>query len=685
MPRERLRIFLRYRQLIGPLDPDDPDGAQGNVVVQCQDDNTAVYVPGDTDQSWQEFTDVTDGLDKLDLSWDKVNSGTSGQTTETNSAGSNYDKGISVSLTFNDRAYQFIYDFLCGNPCGILNAVEVMITDELCKKRYRIFEIKADNLTYSPFGAPCEFEVKLREADPVWHCIHKTFIWDNWQNWFLDGSAKHHPCFLTAVEPRPRLLASARMGLSIFGHTVPVISAIFNESDDAFRRILNVDNFVDAPLIRDFISNICDKCGLTVDTIFHDVDGPYYNACLYYPCSGAMYENANSSATSPGLSFHLANRWDITLAELLDKLKGPMNAEWYVTPNNNLVFRSRKEFFETPPIFDFTLPANDGMWDKYSLQYTFNGDKKPAYGRYQYNIDASDLASQEAAPLYNDIVDYDGPTDNLMLEGNLSKTFEFAPTGAVRDGRAKEDYLIKTVEDGRTVAYALVIILAVIVAALIGGVLSAGAGAALGIFLAVWALSIATKANTLKILMGSPNYTGAVRLTTEQVAAPRLILWDGVSLNRAKMVATSPDAIAPNPWFNPAPVAYTDRNKFQYAPAGIFNYPFFFDSYFLGNLYDTYHDAIDNPLKSLNTHQTFEFNAYLCCEILDMLGVWEDSFAKIGYRLKLEQREGYDVYGRIEHFNVNYDDDLVPIKGQVIKLKTPGPPFFGDEFGGEFG
>ncbi len=656
--RERLRIYFRKRQLVNET---------GNVVVQCNPDNTAEYVPGTIAQPWVEMTDFATGLEKLNLSWDNVNSGTSGETTETNPGGSNYDKGISVNLTFNDRAYQFIYDWLLDNPCGILNAVEVMITDELCKKRYRTFEIKADNLSYAPFDAPCEFDVKLREADPVWHCVHKTFIWDNWQEWFIDGSAKVHPTFLTAIEPRPRLLASARVGLSIFGRTIPIVSLIFNENDDAFRRILNVDNFIDAPLVRDFISNVADKCGLSVDTIFHDPASPYYDLCLYFPLAGEMHTNDSSAVTSPAQWFHFGNRWNITLAELLDKLKPVFNAEWYVTPNSTLVFKPKIDFENQAPIIDFTAPGAPPIWN---LRYTFNGTKQPAYGRYQYQIDASDLASQELQPLYNDIVDYDGPTDNLMLEGNIAKNFEFASTGAVRDGRSKEDYLIRTISEGETVAYALVIVLAVIIAALLAGILSAGAGAALAAFLAIWAINIANKASDLRDLFGSATYTGAVRLTTDQTAAPRLILWDGDSFNRAKMPGTDPDDIAPNTYFNVDSEAYDVRNKFTYAPSAIYNYPMFFDSYFLGNLYPELHDKIDNPLKSLATHQTFDMDTDLCCEMLDLLGVWDNDFARIGFFIKIESRPGYDVLGRLEHFDIDYDNEQISLKGRVFKVKT---------------
>lgn len=657
--RERLQIYFRQRQLVRDAVP---------VVVQCTGNNTAEYVPGTVDQTWENMTGFTRGLDKIALSWDAVNSGDS-ENSDTNPVGSNYDKGITADLTFNDRAFSFIDRVLLSQPCFLLNAIEVKIVDTLCGNQYRIFEIKADNLTEQPFDRPCEVEVKLRESDAVWHCVHKTFIWDNWQGWFEDNSSKEHPCFLTAVEPRPRLIASARMALSIFGQTIPVVSLLFNENDNVFRRILNVDNFVDSPLIRDIISNACDKCGLAVDTIFHDVDSVYYNACLFYPAAGAWHVNDNSSVQSPALWFHFENRWNITLAEFLDKLKKVVKAEWYVTPNSTLIFRPKQEFIEQPPIKDFTT-GTSRVWD---LKYTFSGTKKPAYGRYQYQIDPSDLATQEIAPLYNDIVDYDGPADNAMLEGNVSDLLDFAATGFVRDGRARGDYMRDLINDGETGAYALLIVLGVIVAALVAGVASAGAGAALAAFFGVWAASIASKADDLRDDFGAEVYTGAVRITADQVGTPRLLLWDGESMDRAKVVQINPDDIEPDAFYNPDLIAYAEHNSFLYTPVGgllIFNYPFYFDSFYQGNLFDAYHEQLDNPLLSLDTHRTFEFYTDLCCDILELLGVWENSFAKIGAIIKIESRQGYDILGRIEHFEVTHDDERVNLRGKVIYLKT---------------
>lgn len=662
MSRERLKIELRRHQLISET---------GNVIVQCNEDGTASYTPGTENPTWNDFTDYTQGLEKLSLTWDKANQAA---TSDTNQSGSNYGKGISVELTFTDQAYQFIYDHLLASPCGTLNAIDVRITDQLCDREYRLFEIKADNLNYSPFGRPCEFSIPLREADPVWHCVHKTFIWDNWQNWFNNGSAKQHPCFLTGIEPRPRLVNSARMGFAMFWQTNPVLVGLgipLPGGNGVFRRIVQVDNFVDAPLIRDIISNAADKCGLSVDTMFHDNTNPYYNLCLYYPLSGAMHKNDGASVTASALWFHFENRWNITLADFLDKLKPVFEAEWYVTPNATLVFKPHTDYLNVTPILD--LVDRDDLWDRETLEYTMNGQKKPAYGRYHYALDASDLASNETQNIYNDIVDYDGPNSNLMLEGRREKNFEFASTGFIRDGRAQSDYTRDLCNDGETVAYALIIILAVVIAALLAGVLSAGAAAVLAGYLAAWFANIAGKANDLRSMFSSDTYTGAVRLTAEEVGQPRLILWNGSSMNRAKAVSVDAEDIEPSDYFNPAGQTYQNRNTWQYNPTSgfkVFNYPMYLDSYFTGNIFDRFQNAVDNPLLSKEINQTFELDAELCCELGDILGIWEGESAAIGDLLKLEERDGYDVLGRIENFEISHNDENIHISGKVLNVTT---------------
>jgi hypothetical protein len=660
---EGLRIYFRQHQLV------DTETGSTNVVVDCSGP-VAAYVPGNVpNHNWVDMTEYTEGLENLQLSWDSVNQ--SSASSATNAAGSNYDKGISLDLVFSDAAFQYIWDWLLINKCQILNAIDVRIYDVICNKNYRLFEIKCDNLSYQPYDDSCRIECKLREQDLVWHCIHKTMIWDNHQNWFnqTGTSTKAHPTFVTCIEPRPRLLNSVRVALVFFIHSNPAINLIDfitngNIKDD-IRRILELNNFTPAPLIRDYIDNVAAKCGLATDTIFHRTGTPEYNACIFHSESGQKYENDGDDETSPSTKFIFENRWSVTLAELLDKLKLLYCAEWYVTPNNTIVFKPIAELINLAPIYDFTT----GSLNMEGLKYTFSGDKKAAYGRYQYQQDGSDLGSQEISNLYNDITDYDGPTNNPMLEGEKNKSFEFAPTAFVRDGRTA-DYIRVLINDGESGAYILLAVLAIIIVVLFAGTVTAIAAVALVAAMAAWAIAISGKANHMRSHFTDPDgtYTGAVRLVSgNQTMMPRVLIWDGAALNKAKVVKTNnPSA---NSYYNPTSVPYTSNNSIgnNNPSNNVFNYPLYFDSKYNGNMFHRFHDVIDNSLKSLETNQSFEFTTDLCCSAVDLFGLWESDFVKIGYLLKLEQRTGYDVFGRIEHIEVSYKDYSIKLQGKVIK------------------
>ena len=655
---EGLRIHFRKHQLL------DSSNNDQKVVVQCG--AIASYVPGEVDQAWYEMTEFTEGLEKLQITWDAINNATT-----SNEAGSNYDKGLSLSLTFSRDAFTFIWNWLLSNPCQMLNSIDVRIDDVIAGKSYRLFEIKCDNIKYQPEN-DCMMEVQLREQDTTWHCVHKTFIWDDW-NGFM--STQEHPCFLTCVEPRPRLVNSARMGILIFIRACPITEALnrvvglkpmFKDA----RNILNADNFVPSPLIRDYINNVAGKCGMTADTIFHRSGTPEYNACIFHPLAGAMHDNDNDDKLSPSLFFKKDNRWNVTLAEFLDLLKVLYCSEWYITATNQLVFKPTQELIQLSPILDFTTnnyPVRD-------LAYTFSGTKKAAYGRYQYQVDGGDMGSQEIGPLYNDITDYDGPSDNPMLEGETSKNIQFGATAFIRDGRVR-DYTNQLIEDGKIVAFVLLAIVFVLAATQTAGTFSIGAGLITAGVAIYWASQInegRSRELHREFRYHTSDYTGAVRLVmSSQTLTPRILIWDGVNKARAKVVAQESMPV-PNTYYNPDATPYDVLNEIgqDNSPKTVFNYPVYFDSNFQNNLFDRFHDQIDNPLKSLETNQEFEFNTDLCTGLNTSLGLWSEDTPKIGYLVKIEKRNGYDVYGRIRHIQVDYDTYTITLKGVVIKKST---------------
>lgn len=653
---ERIKIYFRKHQL-------QYEGV--DVVVNCAVNGSAEYINGTIPNNvWVDVTEFTQGLDKLNLSWSASKTTTDTQRQE----GSNYEKGISLSLIFFGEAFEFVNDWLLEDYCGIINGIDVLLVDSLCDQRFRIFELKSDNITYRPFDDPCMIEVALRESDPVWHCVSKNAIFDNWQHWFEKDSTKNHPCFLTCIQSPVRILSSVRTGLSIALSTVPIAAWFVSENNNVFRRILGTDNFVDSPLVRDYILNICMKCGIDVDTMFDDKPGnDYRNLCVFYPSNGQMHKNDGVNVLSPHLYYNFENRWLIVLSDFLDQLKDVFNAEWYVTPNSRLIFQPIEYFKELSPIYDFT--TIDAM-EFFDLSYSFNGIKKAAYGRYQYTVDGSDFASQEIATLYNDIVDYDGPANNPMLEGSVTKSFNFSPTAFIKDGRDENNYLRETISDGETVAYISVISLSLVVAVLVAGTISAPWGAAIAALIGLWVSAIAKKSRDLRDEFDSELYWGAVRIKANQINSPRLLLWDGKKIDRAKVVKVAPEEIEVNPYYNSDNKSYSDLGKFNYEPAGVYNYPMYFDSFFKDNMYDRFHDATDNPLFSLESHQNFELNVDLCCNALNIFGLDEGQYAAIGRIIKIESRNNYDVFGRIENIEVSYEDNKIILKGKVLRREN---------------
>jgi hypothetical protein len=695
----RFQVLFRRRQNQANLPtPDDP--LVNVIVVGDPSTGAARYVPGNVDNvtpfmeiepvdGWYDFSNYVEDTEGSTFTWDKTNQGDS-KNAQSNANGSNYDKGVSANLRLFDKAFQFVYNWEVLFDYQIVNCVEVKIIDLIARAKnpdpagnYRIFEIKNDNLDFAPFDEPCEFFCKLREQDLIWHCIHKTIIHDDWQKWFNeDGtSTKEHPTFLTCIEPRPRLVQSARMALMMFFHGIKTgifpIALVIDWITDApspredARRILNANRFIEAPFIYTLLQNVALKCGMTTDTIF-DQGREWEKLCLFFPRGGEMHESESDDIIAPAQTFHWGNRWDIAIPDLFDKLKLVFNAEWYVTPQNKIVFAYVKDLIKLDPIYDFTLPDAVKI---YHLRYSFNGNKKPAYGSYRYQVDPVDEASQEINPLYSDTIGFD-QGNNPMLEGDLTKNFEFAPTAFVRDGRAK-DYMKLLIHDGEYGALILLGIIGVIAAAVVLSNLSIVTiplSIAVGVMLFATATAIIAQSKKFQDdFINNDTYTGAVRLTAEQTTVARLLLWDGVQDDRAKVVRnTGLPPIFPD--YNLKNIPYNVRNIIDKDNPGqlIFNYPLYFDGFYYGNMFPKYHDMIDNPLKSRESNQTVKFEVDLCPEMLNLFGVFQNQFAQIGRIVKVEERDNYDVFGKLTNILVDYPGNVISITGQVIRRPSSG-------------
>lgn len=662
MRESRFKIEFRQKQLILDNDPTQP------VIVVCND-GSAEYVPGTVPKpDWVDMSEFVDneGLDALKLTWNATTvSYTRGaSTSETNAMGSNYDKGVTGDFTFSGLAFQYIYEWLMTNQCQGLNSIEVRITDLECNKSFRLFEIKLDNTDYAPFDAKCIISLPLREKDDTANAFQKTILEDDWQGFYnSDGtSTKDHPTIMYVVEKKPSFILDA---LTVMAYLTGILSAgvasLFTDLTRWYRRVVGLTYFSPAPLIREALGNVCAKYGMTMNTIFDDViANPYRDTVLFFPAQS--YYSNNDNFDSPSTKYIWDNRTGMPVNVFLDQLRDVFNAEWYITPNKVLVFQTEAYFANQAILFDFTAPGAPRLFD---FKYTFNGDKKPSYGRFEYRIDPQDTDSNDLKWRYNDIVDFDGPANNPMLEGSINKQFQFASTSFMYDG-ATTDFIHGAVKTARAVSLGAILVGLTAILIIVNFITAAAAAAAFGIGYAV-------VNGFFTDFVDNPDIQGAVRTSSNVLNVPRLLLWDrNTPMNRAKVVSIINPAV--NPAYNPDNVDYYTEHPAYDAPAGyfgtdvtnVYNYPLFVDAKYKNNLYDRFQE-FSNPLKTPEINQTFSGNIDLCCDMLTMFGVWEDDFIKIGASVVVENRLGRLIKARLTKIEPDYSQGKIYLEGKILK------------------
>lgn len=542
-------------------------------------------VTGTISNPWVDFTDFVSGLDKISLSW-SVDHDSTGQTQAGNFAPK---KGVTGTLSFERDAYEFIKAWLISDVAAPLNQIEVQITDTGCG-RYVGYTIKAEQLSWCEFNSLCVFDLTLKQKEEWITCIQKTVISDNWNGWFqnepLDnttGLPKKHPRFSYCLEKRPNgvliiewyLAQIAAMIFFIISVVLWPLFAIVHFIAVAINAIIGVINTIitfintlgagmstiptipeppipdpldtlaawaeimleaagcgrehPAPLVRDYILNVCNKCGVRVDATTADIffaplitltksDGliytdpnPHYNACLFYPQSKRgvrryrtidFFTGASTLDTTTFFLEKHAPVWSLT--DMLDFLKPLYNMQWKVvnvfdaglgTTVPYLYIKRKDWYFNQVPIYDFSFNGADRSKIVEGICYEPQEFTAPASVSGLYKKDTSDKCGDEAWPSMNDKpLSFNNTTVNPLFHGILDKTTEFAATKFLCDG-ASTNYLYDAIQ-----------------------VLYSGSFIATFSFLPIL--------STLKDFI--ERYTDfAVLLQTEAVSAPKILIWDG--------------------------------------------------------------------------------------------------------------------------------------------------------------
>lgn len=682
-----------------------------------------------TPRQWRNYGDYLDvthevgNLQSLSLTWsqDRDASGVS-------TPGALQSKrSASGMLQVEGEAYRLMKQWLIEDVSAPLNAVSVKIYDSGCGCYYEDYRVAPKDIRYCE-NEVCSFDFTIKQTDERLNCIKSTLIHDNWQHWFQPQPVgKMHPRFSYCNEIRPNgiLVAIWMLGMMNFVLTNSIlipISLIINAIIFAINGIIAIIRFLGgtpdyikfidlkdiidtqeqsfvesagcgrehpAPLIRDYITNVCDRCGVHVDQasapIFFAQDiavetssrgrivtkNPHYNACYFYAPVQRGIRRVSLPSPFREPDFNNTDFWIPdnsplhTLDTFLDELKVLYNAEWKV--QDGVLYFNRKDYFlDGDPVFDFSV--NGGDRDKIieGVCFEWNETKYPAATRGLYTADAIDTCGNEARKHTDGIVEHGKTDENPNFEGIREIYTGFGAAKFRCDG-ASTDYIYDAMQVNVNF-----------------GIITTFSGTIMR--------------NVGEELQKYSDY--ALLLKDDTCSQPKVIIWDGESYLHAKAF-TKKFAYTPygnNPVINPAynkdmknwddlheinqfvkgsnlnpwsfpKGAYTCKNILGLLvmrnEAKLVNYPMYMAPEFEDGMWDWFH-WIDDPRRNPVMNQNWSLKMELCCDDVDRLEVTGDANGIVlGRKVRLPAK--YYSDGRIKEITVSYDPKNE--RGAYIELK----------------
>ena len=377
--------------------------------------------------------------------------------------------GYGTALVFTGVDAQYIKNVLVSDPLSCQNFLYIHLIEDCCTpaKDFK-FLLSSQNIEWCEND--CTITGNLTEYtddNRLYQCVKSTLVSDNYvhSGLFAEFPAgtrfqdKHHPRVANCNELRPAwwhevVLILGIMIELIYFTIVPIvalISAIINlisilsalingtqwtAANDAMVQYMqwkseldnwltNCGHYHPSPFVRDYISNVCEKCGLSwSSTILGHNDYwrmVYWNA----PSGKGPREDEN-------YNWLKSNDPNLSLAQFLDQLNTVFNAEWRII-NGHLYFEQAIYFKNQSPwlVWQNLDPAVSTLCWKWSKV------TKPAYGDFSYAEDAIDSIGNEAKDRYNDIVEWNSPPSPVQ-SGVLKVEVPFGAARFRNDGVTKD-------------------------------------------------------------------------------------------------------------------------------------------------------------------------------------------------------------------------------------------------------
>lgn len=519
-------------------------------------------------------------------------------------------KSYSSELRFYDDGYSILKTILIDNPNGFINQVDVQIFDECCGRLVFDGEITGDGIDWCE--PECWISANVVEKKESLNCVKSTLITDNHDGFLFRSQKKMRYC----VEPRPEFLYTVLFFIyGIINLVITIVTLgtnlIFGYMDNFRARMIQCNWYHPSALVRDYVENVCRKCGLQFESSILNTPGsPYYDLLLF---SAQVRKGFKPSGVNPYL---IPENYPIeTLDTLFTRHLNPIfNAKYWIV-GNRLIFERKDFFSNTNTWIDAEQLLNDGRIIENQICFSWIDKEQYSFGNYKYSPDAMDIASNEIAGRYDDIVEWNPPPTSPRQKGSLDLTLQSSRTRFRNDG-AGPDILVEAV-----------------VNSFVFGITSGG-------------------------FVDSTN--GNIIMSNHTASNYKFIIWNsgsGDNYSKANFgySTTFTGGDVQRPFYppgieNPLLVGVT-----PVAPNYLYNYPMNFNEENTNNLYTLFH-YIDNPrlagTKLFNFNFTFSFD---CGE-----------YNGIDFSKSVRLRVGNNIkFGEIKELQIDFVKRTIGVSGIV--------------------
>ena len=372
-------------------------------------------------------------------------------------------------LTFYGDAYEVIRSQIIANPAPHLVRIPIQIFPDNCPDQPFIGFIEGSNVDWCELNTdsnPCSAKAQVIDGSQLAEkmaCIKNTIIWAKKEKFGSTELSAGEDAFRKSryltycVEMRPRalqefimlqylylrtiflpLIFSFALIISVINfiinavNTIPFLPNIplidFDGNDDTgvfseFRNLLDLAADLvtgcgakhKAPFVHSYIQNVCDVCGLSLQSSLLSPGGTYHNLMRL---DAAQYASKPGATEAKIEQNYTDNKPNLNGGQLLDGLRQDLNWDWWLEGTTLRI--------EPMGVVEGLtwVEQGAGITVKNICLKTTDETVK-AYGVYEYLQDAADNASNEVRNDWGAVIDWNQPPNSIQ-RGALQRTLPYS-------------------------------------------------------------------------------------------------------------------------------------------------------------------------------------------------------------------------------------------------------------------